>query len=113
MIYKIRNLAIYGGTDRESYNDIKERIEKSNGRTALVFGSVAAILIGIMLVLSFFLEGFMSSRKVYLIGTILSVLIVITAGLSKAIPALTYVSVYLAISVFLLYGIAEFADVIP
>lgn len=106
MIYKIRNLAIYGGTDRESYNDIKERIEKSNGRTALVFGSVAAILIGIMLVLSFFLEGFMSSRKVYLIGTILSVLIVITAGLSKAIPALTYVSVYLAISVFLLYGIA-------
>ena len=106
MIYKIRNLAIYGGTDRESYNDIKERIEKSNGRTALVFGSVAAILIGIMLVLSFFLEGFMSSRKVYLIGTILSVLIVITAGLSKAISALTYVSVYLAISFFLLYGIA-------
>lgn len=102
----VKNLAIYGGTEKESYLDIKERIERSNGRTALVFGSVAAILIGIMLVLSFFLEGFASSRQVYLIGTILSILIVITAGSSKKVSALTYVSVYLAISVFLLYGIA-------
>ncbi|MBP3854360.1 MAG: diguanylate cyclase [Ruminiclostridium sp.] len=106
MFGKIKALALYGGTDRESYSGIKNRIEESNRKTALVFGTVGAALIGVMLVLSFFLDGFAGSRNVYIIGAVLSVLIVLTAFFSVKVPALTYAAVYMAIAVFLLYGIA-------
>ena len=39
MFGKIKALALYGGTDRESYSGIKNRIEESNRKTALVFGA--------------------------------------------------------------------------
>lgn len=106
MFEKIKNYALYGDTDRESYHEIKEKIESYNRITALVFASVAAVLIGIMLMLSFFQEGFSGSQPVYIFGVIFSILLIIVAMYSKKVPVLTYVSVYMAISVFLIYGIA-------
>ena len=97
---------LYGDTDRESYQGIKERLESYNRITALIFASVATVLIGGMLLLSFSQEGFSSSRNVYIFGIIFSVIQIVVALISKKVPALTYVSVYLAISVFLVYGIA-------
>lgn len=103
---RIKNYMLYGDTDRESYQGIKERLESYNRITALIFASVATVLIGGMLLLSFSQEGFSSSRNVYIFGIIFSVILIVVALISKKVPALTYVSVYLAISVFLVYGIA-------
>ena len=103
---RIRNFALYGDTDRESYNNVRTKIEDSNRITALVFASVATVLIGIMLVLSFFQEGFSGSKPVYIFGMIFSALIIAVSLISRKVPALTYVAVYMAISVFLVYGIA-------
>jgi diguanylate cyclase (GGDEF)-like protein len=106
MFERIKNIALYGGTDRESYNAVKGRIQENNSIMSLVFASVASILIGIMLMLSHTQEGFSGSRPVYIIGLILSLIQIILSLHSRKVPWLSYISVYVAISVFLLYGIA-------
>lgn len=103
---RVKNYALYGDTDRESYQGIKDRIESYNRITALVFASVASILIGIMLLISFSQEGFSGSKPVYIFGVIFSLLIIAVSIASKKIAVLTYAAVYMAISVFLIYGIA-------
>ena len=105
MIEKIKSFAFYGDTDRDSYIGIKEKIEDSNRITALIFASLATVLITIMWLLSYTQEGFAGSRMVYLFGIIFSIIQVIVSLLSRKAPVLTYVSVYMAISVFLIYGI--------
>lgn len=106
MFERIKNYALYGDTDRESYISIKEKIEDSNRITALIFASVATVLITVMWLLSYSQEGFAGSRGVYLFGIIFSVIQVVVSLLSRKARILTYVSVYMAISVFLIYGIA-------
>ena len=106
MLGKIKNYILYGGTDRESYHAIKDRIEAYNRRIALIFASAASILIGIMFWLSYHEEGFATSKPVYLFGIIFSFVLICVALGAKKIAALSYISVYMAISVFLLYGIA-------
>lgn len=103
---RIKRYALYGDTDRESYNAVKGKIEASNGITALVFASVASVLIGIMFCLSFFLDGLKGTRGVYEAGVLFSLFQVAVALAARKHPSLSYVSVYLAVSVFLLYGIS-------
>ncbi|MBR1702373.1 MAG: GGDEF domain-containing protein [Lachnospiraceae bacterium] len=103
---KIKNYALYGDTDRESFHCIKEKIETHNRSIAAVFASVASVLIGIMLLLSFVEEGFASSRPVYIFGLLFSLIQVAVSVASRKVPPLTYVSVYMAVAVFLLYGTA-------
>ena len=106
MLQRIINYALYGDTDKENYLSIKEKIESSNRITAFVFASVATILIGIMYILSYSQEGFASSKPVYIFGIIFSLIQIAVSLLGKKKSFLTYVSVYMAISVFLIYGIA-------
>lgn len=106
MFERIKNFALYGDTYKESYYGIKHKIENVNRVTALIFASVAAVLIGVMLILSFSQEGFYASRPVYIFGIIFSILLIGVTLLSYRMPALTYVSVYMAITVFMIYGIA-------
>lgn len=103
---KIKNYALYADTDKESYEGVRTRIEHANRITASIFASTATVLIGVMLLLSFYEEGFAASRPVYLCGIFFSLIQIAVAYASKKMPALTYVSVYMAISVFLIYGIA-------
>ena len=103
---RLKNIILYGDTDRENYHLIQRKIEESNRFSAMIFSSVGAFLVFIMFILSFLQEGFSSSKTVYIFGVIFSLLLVLIAYFSKNIPALTYVSVYLALSVFMIYGIA-------
>ena len=106
MLQRIINYAFYGDTDKDNYTMVKEKIEASNRITAFVFASVATILIGIMYLLSLNNEGFSSSKPVYIFGIIFSIIQIIVSVLGKHKSFLTYVSVYMAVSVFLIYGIA-------
>ena len=103
---RIIDYAYFGDTDRQSYHGVQKKIERSNTMTALIFASVATVLILVMLLLSYSQEGFAGSRIVYILGIILSAAQVGIALLARKVWWLSYVSVYLAISVFLAYGIA-------
>ncbi|MBR1797839.1 MAG: GGDEF domain-containing protein [Clostridiales bacterium] len=106
MLDRVKRYLFYGDTDADSYNLIKDRIEDSNMAMALVFSSVATVLISIMLVLSYTVETFAASRKVFVFGIVFSVIQVGVALAARKVRWLSYVSVYMAISVFLIYGIA-------
>ncbi len=102
---KIVSLALYGGTDRESYEQVKGKMETSNGIMSFLFACVATVLIAGMVVASFFEPGFESSRPIYILGIIFSICQIIVSLLSKKYSFLSYVAVYMAISIFFLYGI--------
>lgn len=106
ILEKVKCYTFYGDTDKESYLSIRDKIEHSNSMIALIFASVATVLIGVMLLLSYSQEGFSGSKPVYIWGIVFSVVQIIIALLARKIHVLSYVSVYLAISVFLIYGIA-------
>ena len=106
MLERIINFALYGDTDRKSYQTVKGKIEASNQITSLVFGSIAAVLITVMFILSFHQEGFSSSRPIYFFGAVFSLVIIFVSLAARRIPMLSYVAVYMAVSIFLLYGIA-------
>lgn len=103
---KIKNYILYGDTDRESYLEVKKSIERSNTEMSMVFSSVAFVLVAMMFILSFFIEGFMNSRLVYLFGVLFCASLLIMAVLSKKYTILSYIGVYTAFSGFLIYGIA-------
>lgn len=106
MLKRIKNFALYGDTDMESYNAIRNKIEEYNRIMALLFASVATVLISIMLVLSYSQEGFSGSKPVYVFGIVFSIVQIILSLLARKLPSLSYFSVYMALSVFLIYGIA-------
>ena len=106
MLERIKNFALYGDTDRENYQAVKGKIEASNRISSLVFSSIAAVLIAVMLLLSFRQQGLSSSKPVYLVGFLFSLVIIAVSLISRKHPMLTYVAVYLAVSAFLIYGIA-------
>jgi len=110
MIYTIfehvKNFVLYGGTDQKSYLSVRGKLEASNRISSLVFSCIAAVLIGVMLLLSFHQEGLSSSKPVYLAGLLFSLLFIAISVASWKWPLLSYVAVYMAVSVFLIYGIA-------
>ena len=106
MLRRIKDFILYAGTDKESYLQVKESIESTNQRTSMVFSSVAFVLILTMAILSYFVEGFMASRNVYICGTLFALLLLLLSIGARKYPALTYAGVYLAISGFMIYGIA-------
>ncbi|MCR5700581.1 MAG: diguanylate cyclase [Lachnospiraceae bacterium] len=106
MLEGLKRNILYGGTDRNGYIAVQDKISAVNRTTSLVFAWVATFLISAMFVLSFYQDGFAKSKPVYLLGVIFSIIQVIISVLAKKIPVLSYISVYMATSVFLLYGIA-------
>ena len=106
MLERIKNFAFYGDTDRETYYLIKKRIEDYNRISMMVFSSLASVFTFVMFLLSYQLESFDSSRFVFLLGVIGSLILFGVSLASHKYPLLTYISVYMAVSVFQLYGIA-------
>ena len=106
MFEKVRNFIVYGGADKESFDAVKPRMREYNRTMTLVFGSVAVILITAMLVLSFYVNSLMGTKWVYAAGIGFSLMLVVMSLLARKVPALSYVAMYMAMSGFLLYGIA-------
>ncbi len=103
---RFKNLILFGDTDEKNFDAVRDKIQNYNCYISLCFASVAALLISVMIFLSFKQEGFINSRPVYIYGLILSVIQIIVSRIALKHPILSYVSVYMAISIFLIYGIA-------
>lgn len=102
---RIKQYALYGDTDAESYKCVKERIEEANRRTSKIFSVVALVLTFIMFLLSFTTEGLVNSRYVYLSGSGVSVILIFFAFFPKKAPIITYLSVYTMFYGFMLFSI--------
>ena len=103
---EFKSLMLYGGTDKEHYTIARTKIEHQNRRMALTFSSFATFFIFVMYILSYILEGFASSRQVYTVGMVASLVLVCMALSAKKNPLFTYVLIYSATALFYIYGIA-------
>ncbi len=106
MFERVKNIILYGDCNKESFDTVKTRIEEYNQGISLAFASIATFLITVMLVLSYIQEGFSESKPVYIFGIIFSVFQILLSLLARKYRSLSYLCVYMAVSIFLLYGIA-------
>ena len=106
MYEKAKNLILYAGADRDSYKQIKGRIENANRSMLLIFSAVGFAIILIMFILALTIPEFSKSRDVYLLGVIFTFVLFVIAILSRKLNILVYIGIYAAIAGFLLYGIS-------
>ena len=102
----IKNLAFYGGVSREEYLAVKERMEDSNLLISKVYSIVSFIVTLCMYLVSLKSADLSLNKTAYMLSMILSVILIIIAYVPKKIPILGYISMYLTISIFLIFGIA-------
>ncbi len=103
----MRDILLYAGLSREEYNRIRPEIDRSNRGNLVFFATVAAVMIGVMFLLSFTMEAAEEFRWLYLTGALLSALCAACAhGLVPRRPALLDAIMMAFVSVVLLFGIA-------
>lgn len=102
---KIRNLLLYAGADRSSIARIMPSVQQANVTMALTLSGFGTLLIAAMLVFSLRLNGLRQNSWVYVGGLCFSVLIFLLSFVAKKHPKLIIPLIYLAYSVYYLYGI--------
>ena len=106
MLRKLKNILWYVGVDRISYERIKPRIQKVNLTMTTIISTFATLLIAAMFISSFKFGGIMQNRIVYIIGLILSLVILLCSlTIAKRHPTLVTILVTISYSIYYLYGI--------
>lgn len=105
MLEKLRNAFLHAGADRTSLKRIAPKVRKTNRVMLRTLSAIAAILIGVMLVCSFFSEGLAQNRLIYLLGSSLSVVIFVMTYFLEKYDWLLNPLIYVACSIYYMYGI--------
>lgn len=105
MVEKLKNVLFYAGADRTSIKRVAPSIRRSNRVMLRTLSAIATLLIGVMLILSFYVVGLRCNRIVYLAGTILSALVFLTSFVIERYVWLLTTLVYLTCLIYYAYGI--------
>lgn len=105
MVEKLKNVLFYAGADRTSIERAAPNIRKTNRVMLCTLSVIAVLLIGTMLILSFYMEGLRQNRIVYLVGAILSALVFILSFTTEKHIWLLTPLIYLACLIYYAYGI--------
>ena len=96
---------LYSGANKNEYERIKPKIAAADRRMVQVISLLATILIAGMFVTAMFVSGVGMNRVVYGIGTIVSLVLFIGSVVFRHNNRLVIPMVYLAYSIFYIYGI--------
>jgi len=102
---KLRSLLLYTGADYSSIMRILPSVNKANILTIMTLSGFGTLLIAAMLMFSLQLDGLKQNIWVYVGGLLLSVLIFRLSFVAKKHHKLIIPLIYLAYSVYYLYGI--------
>ena len=106
MFNRLKNFFFYAGTDCIRFERVKNKIQKANLTMVIVLSAFAIVLIAAMYISSFNSEGVKQNRAVYLIGLILSVVILLLAlTVGKRYIGITPVLISLSYTIYYMYGI--------
>ncbi len=107
MYDKIRNFLLFAGVDHTNYHMVLPKIKQTNRLMLTIASGFATVIIFVMLLLSFFVEGVKSNRLVYMIGffTIL-IHFILSTFVAKKHDKLIKPLVYISYSIFYIYGIS-------
>ena len=102
----IRNILLYAGFDRANYERVKPKVRSVNRTMTIVLSAMAALLIGLMFISSFKSASIRSNQTVYLLGLIMSIFVLFCSVVfSGKHPKLIFPLVYVAYSIYYMYGI--------
>lgn len=103
---KLKNILLYAGVDRESYDRVKPNILRTNRMMIAIFSGIATVLIGIMCLLTFVLRSTAPNRTIYIAGFFGSLFLFLLFQLyAKNHSWIVLPIVYVAFSIFFLYGL--------
>ncbi|MBR3253028.1 GGDEF domain-containing protein [Candidatus Saccharibacteria bacterium] len=106
MLTKVKKFLFYSGLDKESHHMVKSYVSQSNRATVGLVSGCATILIAAMFISTFFVEGVVSNRTVYMSGMILSFVIFLISMLyAREHSWITMPLVYASSFIFYTYGI--------
>lgn len=102
----IKKILLYAGIERDEYQRVLPDINHANRLLAGIFSVLAVLLIGAMCIISFFVNSTSQNQIVYLAGFVASLVVVFLSFVfaQKHVWIISFL-VYLAFSVFLLYGL--------
>ncbi len=101
---RIVDILLYAGVGPDNYEMVKPAIIRANRIAVKALSTAAAILIAVMLIGAFRMQGIRSNQIVYLVGLIITgAMAICSIKLDRA--SLVRPMVYLCYSVFYLYGI--------
>ena len=104
---RIRQILFSSGLSKMEYRAITDRINKDN-RDRLAFAAcVIGIMFVLMLVLAHMVESISHSRRIYLLGAVVSALFYILSHIGKRHAALSTLGIYLFMDFALLFGIHQ------
>lgn len=105
MMEKLKKHLLYAGFDRSQLEMVATPMSKVNRAMAGALSTVAALLIGIMFILSFFIESVAQNRMVYFGGMVFSIIVLFLSRAAKKHRWLVWPVVYASYSIYYLYGI--------
>lgn len=105
MLEKLKSTLLYAGADRSSIKRVIGNIQKTNQVMLCTLSIIAAGLTVVMLISSFFSPGLTQNRIAYILGSVLSLTVFGLSFLAKRYVWLVNPLIYLACSIYYVYGI--------
>jgi len=106
MLEKIKRILFYADVNKEMYQSVRNKIEHTNIVTATIFSLVAFILTSIMtLVYVFVIRAMQEAWVVFLFGVAGSLVVFVMSIIARKHVRLSYICIYVAITLFSIYGI--------
>lgn len=106
MFERLRDLFIYAGVDKESYDHVLPTVSASNRSSMIVYSATALLFISAMFIASFIMEEIGMFRYVYLIFSLLSLVVLIYSTLFyDKYPRLLIPCMYLFLGSMYAFGI--------
>lgn len=114
MLEKLKDLFIYNGIDRISYEHARPKITKMNRIIIEVFSGISAILLITFFIVTYVVEATRSNRIIYGLGAGCAIVLFIFARfIAKKYPKVVRALVHLAEFIFYSYGIIIGAVMAP
>jgi diguanylate cyclase (GGDEF) domain protein len=106
MIEKVKKFLLYNYLEAEDFNRIKSRVNQTNRRMLTLVSTGSTIIVGILMVLSFFIEAIAKNQIIYQGGFLISFILLLgslfyTKKHEKAVPILVNINFLF----FYIYGI--------
>ena len=106
MFKELKNSLLYSGLDKETYSIVRDDVMEANHVMISVFSCFATILIFAVWIFTYILDSTVQNRGIYFAGFIGSLLLLFASVvLAKRFKWLILPLVYVAFSIFFLYGI--------
>ena len=103
---KIRNVLLYGGANKEDYENVKMDIYNYNRILVNVIAASTSMLLFSVFLSSFIVDGIAANRKMYGIGFIVTIVLLgVSLIFSKRYPKMVSILVQVSVFVFYIYGV--------